>query len=395
MSTPASPSDSRAKVLILCDFYLPGFKSGGGMRTIVNTVRRLNDEFRFYVVTRDHDGRSDLTPYRGIEYGRWHQSEGAEVFYLRNSDIGSRELSRIISEVEPDLVYLNSVFSSLSFQFLHLRRTRRDQIATVLAPCGELSAGALRKGSLKKKLYLAACRAMRLFRGIQWKASVPEEGVEISSVADPSALITVAPELVDERLTRVGARSVEKKPGACSFIFLSRISPKKNLAFLIDCLKYSSTEASLDIYGDADDPKYDRHCRELASGLPNIRFHPPVAHEDVPRLISQHDFFVLPSHGENFGHVVLESMSAGVPVLVSDRTPWHDLLERRAGVTVPLETMRWVQELIRCVQMGKDEYSELSSGARALAEEVIADPVAERALRDLFREVARGGARRR
>ena len=43
-------------ILVICDYYLPGFESGGAMRTIVNMVDRLADEFRFRIVTRDHDG---------------------------------------------------------------------------------------------------------------------------------------------------------------------------------------------------------------------------------------------------------------------------------------------------------------------------------------------------
>jgi glycosyltransferase involved in cell wall biosynthesis len=44
--------------------------------------------------------------------------------------------------------------------------------------------------------------------------------------------------------------------------------------------------------------------------------------DDVPGTFAQYDLFAFPSRGENFGHVVLESLSVGTPVLVSDRTPW-------------------------------------------------------------------------
>ncbi len=42
----------------------------------------------------------------------------------------------------------------------------------------------------------------------------------------------------------------------------------------------------------------------------------------VLETLSAYDLFVLPSLGENYGHVVFESLSSGTPVLISDKTPW-------------------------------------------------------------------------
>jgi glycosyltransferase involved in cell wall biosynthesis len=43
----------------------------------------------------------------------------------------------------------------------------------------------------------------------------------------------------------------------------------------------------------------------------------------VPGVFRQYDLFVFPTRGENFGHVIIESLSVGTPVLLSDRTPWR------------------------------------------------------------------------
>ncbi len=60
----------RPKILIICDYFLPGFESGGAMRTLVNMIDRFSDRFDFRVVTRDHDGPHNLTPYCEREYRR-------------------------------------------------------------------------------------------------------------------------------------------------------------------------------------------------------------------------------------------------------------------------------------------------------------------------------------
>jgi glycosyltransferase involved in cell wall biosynthesis len=45
--------------------------------------------------------------------------------------------------------------------------------------------------------------------------------------------------------------------------------------------------------------------------------------------------FLLPSHSENFGLVVAEALTAGVPVLTTDTTPWRALAQQNAGWCVP------------------------------------------------------------
>lgn len=47
----------KSKVVILClmSEYLPGFRSGGPIRTIANLINQLGDEFEIRVICRDRD----------------------------------------------------------------------------------------------------------------------------------------------------------------------------------------------------------------------------------------------------------------------------------------------------------------------------------------------------
>jgi glycosyltransferase involved in cell wall biosynthesis len=56
----------------------------------------------------------------------------------------------------------------------------------------------------------------------------------------------------------------------------------------------------------------------------------------VVDTLSQHDLFFLPTLGENYGHVIVEALQAGLPILISDQTPWRDLKDRGIGLDLAL-----------------------------------------------------------
>jgi glycosyltransferase involved in cell wall biosynthesis len=72
---------------------------------------------------------------------------------------------------------------------------------------------------------------------------------------------------------------------------------------------------------------------------PNVSAHyrGSVKHDEVDDVFRAHDLFLFPTRGENFGHVILESMRAGTPVLIADTTPWRGLEALGVGWDLPLD----------------------------------------------------------
>jgi glycosyltransferase involved in cell wall biosynthesis len=75
------------------------------------------------------------------------------------------------------------------------------------------------------------------------------------------------------------------------------------------------------------------------------------------------ELFVLPSHSENFGLVIAEALAAGVPALVTDKTPWHDLERQNAGWCVPWE--RWPATLGAALALPPGELAARGVAGRA------------------------------
>ncbi len=382
----------RPIVLIVCDYYLPGFESGGAVRTLANMVERLGDVFDFRVITRDHDGISVRARYETVKVGAWNNVGKAKVFYLSKDQIRARVLKDLIDESNPEVVYLNSFFARLTILFLVLVKFRRiTHKPVILAPEGEFSPGALSLGPLKKKLYIANSKILLLRDSFLWKAASETEKCDIEKIVGNKVNIHVAPNMPPQMIFPDfdKAERGQKQSGSARMIFLSRFMRKKNFNWLLEHLRPIKGELVIDICGTLEEPDYWQECRRIIASLPsNIRIESkgPIRHELVSVTLAKYHFFILPTLGENFGHVFIEAFASALPVITSDRTPWRGLAAKGIGWDISLEKpSEWTRAIQQSVSMGSEEYEQMSSNARAFAVEWLSDPKIEQSNLDLLK----------
>jgi glycosyltransferase involved in cell wall biosynthesis len=178
------------------------------------------------------------------------------------------------------------------------------------------------------------------------------------------------------------------------FVFVSRLVRKKNLHFLLERLS-SCTEGEivLDVIGPIEDGEYWKECEAAAKKLPkNVTMSVVGAmpyQSILARMESAH-FFVLPTLTENFGYVFIEALASGCPLLISDRTVWGTIVEKRSGWTVPVEDPgAWTVALRTCINMDQDQFSEMAQAARDHASEWLADSSVEAATAALLERASR------
>jgi len=106
--------------------------------------------------------------------------------------------------------------------------------------------------------------------------------------------------------------------GHLRIIFFSRIEEKKGLDILLDALKSVTIPYKLTIAGDGNS-EYVNQLKKLAldNGVAAQIDWIGFQTDNKYQLLYEHDVMILPSYDENFGNVVIESLSVGTPVLIS------------------------------------------------------------------------------
>lgn len=382
--------NKRSVVLVFNRYYLPGYKAGGPIRTLVNLTDRLGEEFYFRIGTLNRDVGESL-PYSTVTSYQWTDQGMAKVYYCSPEKASGRLIAGLVKEANPDVIYLNSFFDPIFTQrVLWARRFGRiPPLPMVLAPRGELSAGALGLKSVKKRLYLMVAKLVGLYRGVIWQASSDREKADIQrvfpevSATDIRVARNLAPVISNQNV--IQSRKSGQPLQVC---FLSRISPMKNLDYALQVLTEVESEVHFTIYGPKELPSYWDKCQKLINEMPEhitVTWQGELSPFQVHDELSKHDLFFLPTRGENYGHVIHEALSAGLPVLISDQTPWNDIEARGVGWAYPLGDMdRFSRRIDEVASWSQEQFEEVKRQAQAYGRERSEDSVALEANRRLF-----------
>lgn len=330
---------SERRVAVLAAHYVPAYRAGGPIRTLEALVHHTPDTFATLLFTSDRDlQQSERLP---VESNTWVRHERAEVFYASTESLHSY-LSGILElrKKNPDILYLNSFFS-LRFSSLPLALAKFKffgQIRVLLAPRGEFSTGALNLKSLKKRYFIRLTHFLRLYEGITWHASSDLEAQDIRLVhPNTGRIIVKGNETLLKPVNSPKRHAGDEGPRPLHAVFASRIVPMKGLDILLSSLTTVKEDISLDIIGTKEDAEYFFRCMKIIEALPNnisVNFKGALQHSELMEVLPAYDVMLFPTRGENFGHIIAESLSVGLPVFCSPHTSWNDILNDEGGGSV-------------------------------------------------------------
>ncbi len=379
----------KQKIFIFIDWFLPGYKAGGPVRSMANMVQHLAEQYDFYILTRNTD-YTETIAYQNIECNVWVSfQEGVKVYYADVKHQNKRVYKQLLGDIKPDVVYINGVYS-WKYSILPLWVAKQmGQHKLIVASRGMLARSAIEVKGVKKKIFLTACRLLGLYKGLTFHVTNEKEKQDVKHAMGVNTFICIADNLPQKKLPTL--KPIIKERGVLRLVSMARISPEKNTLFAIQRLADLGTTNGhiiLDLYGHIYDTSYWRQCEQLITSLPatiTVQHKGTVDATEVSQTIQDYHALFLPSRGENFGHVILESLSAGRPVLISDQTPWSRLKQTDCGWDLPLDDKGlWTSVLQELEQMDQGVFDVWCEGARKRAEDFVNDPALAKGYAELF-----------
>lgn len=288
---------------------------------------------------------------------QWMNHGEARVRFISSNSVRSWWRAIIaVRSFQPDIVYVNSFFDhlfSLIPQIL-VRLGVFGRASILLAPRGEFSPGALAVHRARKRVVLALFRFLGLGRRIMWHASAEAERDDILSVMGPRAKVVTREN--DTDLPAAATDPPQRDEGTLRVVHVSRLSPKKGLDLLLTALRGVAAPVTLHVFGPVEDVRFADRCHRLAATLPEhvtVAFKGTLEPSLVRPTIAEYDLMALATRGENFGHVIAESLSVSCPVMCPDNTPWSAWLRQGGGVVIEPDTReQWSRAI--------DEFAALS-----------------------------------
>lgn len=290
---------------ILC--FLPDLGGGGAQRTVINLANRFaaaGHDVILAATNLEGPARAWIEP--GLEHIDLHGTHTRQV-------VG--RLGGLVLRLRPDILFASMVDANIAaWAARHLAGASRP--ALVLRETNSHRArgdlGATRR-FLIGRAYRTADRVVALSEGVRGELIEdyrldPARTLTIHNPVDVDAIAARA------QAARAGASAT--KDGSC-VIGIGRLHPQKHFDLLIRALAaLASRDVRLTLLGEGGErAALARLAVEL--GLEGHVDMPGFVADAVPRLATA-DLFVCSSRWEGFGHVIVEAMAAGVPVISTD-----------------------------------------------------------------------------
>ena len=430
------------KIFILIPWFHPAYKAGGPIQSIVNMVKELtvgsgqwavgssqltvgSGEFSFNIFTSNKDldggvlevacdqwisgqwimpapytkgytGDNEVMPAL-MTKGSSGDNAKTRIWYSSSNDI-LPVLKREIKEQKPDHFFVVGLYD-WNYNFKPLLFTKG--VNKIISVRGMLHPEALAQKPFKKKIYLWLWKLLGWHKKHLFHATDDVEAGYIKKVFGSSARVAVAGNfpLLHECLPMPA-----KQRGVLKLVSVALISPMKNYALVLMALQAvgsrlpiaigmavgSSQLASIEynIYGPIKDGNYWEECKKLIRVMPPhivINYHGAAPPDDIKKALAANHVFILPSKSENYGHSIIEALSAGRPVITSQGTPWNRLSDAKAGINVDVgDISQLVDAIDRFVQMDQAEMEEWSREANTYAVNAVDVEAIKEQYRKLF-----------
>ncbi len=270
-----------------------------------------------------------------------------------------------------DLVHFNSLWRYPTWLGCPILRKARKPY--LIAPRGTLHPWAMRYRGFRKRSALALHERRNLTSADCLHATAAAEVAQLRRLGFAGPVATLPNGLAQGAVdTFQQILRVKRSPEASrrKLLFVSRIHPVKRVKELVEAwvsLAEEFPDWELEIAG-AGDAKYELAVRKPLQGSPaaeRTSFRGYLSGRDLWQAYQAADLFVLPTHTENFGSVVIEALAAGLPVITTTGTPWGELEKRQCGWWRDLDQEPLTSILREAMSLDDQQRREMGARGRA------------------------------
>lgn len=305
------------KILHITASYKPAFVYGGPIYATAELCEAsVRAGHQVSVITTTANGETELQ----VVPGKVYNLQGVDVQYYRRLTKDHTHFSpSLFLKVwhtckKYDVVHIHSWWNLVSVISLFICRLRHVQ--PVLTIRGTMSLHTFANNHNRGKQLFHRYIGKRLLASAILHVTSEKEAQECRS-AIPEAVIKVIPNLLP--LPVKSSMNGKIPHSHLRLLFVGRIHPVKNLELLLDTLQETGNEYAwkLSIMGGGEEG-YVNHLKEKYTDLKDLEWLGEMNGQAKFAKYAEADVLVLLSHTENFGNVILEALSCGTAVIVSN-----------------------------------------------------------------------------
>jgi glycosyltransferase involved in cell wall biosynthesis len=346
---------------------------GGPAYAVANLAEALAKQgICQHLFTLDYQCRGRQVPANGVKLHSYPATLWAR--YFRGFHPDARRALWQLASTELDLIHNHGLWM---FPNLYARQAALgNQIPSLISPHGMLESWSLKHSWYKKwpawffyehknlsnasVFHATSAEEVNSIRRLQYKqpiALIPLgiSAIELNKQPNRQTLINYFPEVLEKKW----------------LLFLSRIHPKKglnNLLYVWQKLAKQFPDWHLIIAGP-DLIGYRANLERLTAELDlekRVTFTGMLSGQSKASALSNADLFVLPTHSENFGMVIAESLAHAVPAITTKEAPWEDLVKYGCGWWIEDNQQALATALVEGMQLSDRERKEMGMKGRLL-----------------------------
>jgi len=245
---------------------------------------------------------------------------------------------------------------------------RRLNIPLIISPRGMLEPWALQYKAWKKWLAWRLYQHRDLSAACLLHATSVREAENLREIGfkQPIALIPNGIHLP------AWSEQVKTQPENHTALFLGRIHPVKGLPELVKAWQIARPKGWRMIIAGPDENGHQKEIQAAIhqAGLEELfQFVGSVEGEAKANLYRCADLFILPTFTENFGVVVAEALSYGVPVITTKGAPWEGLVTHGCGWWIDIGAEPLAAAIREAVAISDEERYAMGKRGRLFVEE--------------------------